>query len=385
MRIPQYDVVFVTSVPQAEIFRRNDAGLNERLGKTNDEGKLPFKLARGKHYITASRQGHQIVPRQIDVRPGNNTFNFDLAIARPKETKADSSAAPTPTPVESAQAARDEAAQNASRVEQIFARVLDPKETANVPQSDWEFVLSQMGKSLSSDPANSLLQARALFAQGQIAFLGKDYPNALVLFNKAALVESKMVAALYGLGNAYMETNQPGEAFKAYGRASQADAKFARAYKGMGDALVKQNKVKESKKYYERFQSLSAQSGNQADLAPAVDLMKRKRWKEALPALQEVARTKPSSGLYLYIGECYERLEQPFSASQSYFRAIELDPKSAQAHYRYGVVMYGLREYKLAFKHLELALALDQTGLSFDRNRARKMANEAEKKIKQGN
>lgn len=382
---PQYDVLIVTSVPQAELFLRSVEGQYVPLGVTGDDGKRTIKLPRGKHFITASRQGYQIVRQQVDVRPGSNTFNFDLLIASTKDPntpEVEETPAPTPEPV--VETVKDEAAENAARVEQIFSRFLDTNETANVPESDWDFVLSQMGQALAKDPANSLLQARALFSQGQIAFLRKDYPQALVLFNKAALAEPKFMAALYGLGNAYMETNQPGEAFKAYNRASQLDAQFALAYKGMGDALVKQKKVKESKRYYERFQSSGGQPETKGGLAEAVDLIKRKRWKEALPLLQELSKTEPSAVLFVYIGDCYVGLGQPYSASQSYLGAIELDQKSAQAHYKYGIVMYELREYAQAFEHLERALALDQTGANFNRERVRKMANEAQKKIKPG-
>jgi tetratricopeptide (TPR) repeat protein len=75
-------------------------------------------------------------------------------------------------------------------------------------------------------------------------------------------------------------------------------------------------------------------------------------------------------------------LGQPLSAAPAYKRALELDPKSASAHYKFGELAYTQREYAAAAESLERALALDPAGALIDRGRAREMANKAAAKAR---
>jgi tetratricopeptide (TPR) repeat protein len=150
----------------------------------------------------------------------------------------------------------------------------------------------------------------------------------------------------------------------------------------MGDALTKQNKTKEAAVFYNRAKSFGQQLPVDTGLASARALKKRKRWAQALKEFQDVAAAKPSAEVYVEIGDCYVGLEQPLSASQSYRKATELDPKSALAHYRFGEVMQKLREYAASMEAFERALALDPQGTVINRKRAREMADDAADKLK---
>jgi tetratricopeptide (TPR) repeat protein len=381
---PPLEVLFVTNVPDAEVFINPGGAQAQLLGKTDSEGKLATRLARGRHNVMASKQGHRIVRQQIVVRQNNQTFDFNLAmpVAIAREKSGDETPPPTtepsPTPDAPAQMSdADEADDKRKRVEEIMKRFLDAEETGRSTSAEWELVLSQTGSDLAQDPANSDLQAQALFAKGQIAYMRGDYPNALVNFNKATLANPKMLAALYGLGNAYLATNQAAEAIKSYQRATQLDAHFALALKGMADALTAQGKTKDAAAYYERFKIAGGQTASDPNLNAALALLKRKRWAQALKEFEGVSKYQNTSEIYVYIGDCYVGLEKPLSASQAYLKAVELDNKSPLAHFKYGEVMFSLREYSAAMEAFERALALDLTGASINRGSARKMANKS--------
>ena len=98
-----------------------------------------------------------------------------------------------------------------------------------------------------------------------------------------------------------------------------------------------------------------------------------------------MAASRPTAEVYVDIGDCYVGLEQPLSASLSYRKATELDPKSALAHYRFGEVMHKLREYAAAMEAFERALALDLQGTIINRKRTREMADEAADRLKKMN
>jgi tetratricopeptide (TPR) repeat protein len=251
-----------------------------------------------------------------------------------------------------------------------------------VKAEDWQSVRERLYAALEKEPGNSQLKGHALAADGQLAYLTGDFASALVAFKQAALAAPDLAVAHYGLGNAYMATNQPAEAFKAYSKATTINSELALAYRGMGDALTRQNKAKEAAVYYNRAKSFGQPLPADTGLAAARDLKKRKRWAQALKEFQDVAASRPTADVYVDIGDCYVGLEQPLSASQSYRKATELDPKSALAHYRFGEVMQKLREYAASMEAFERALALDLQGTVINRKRAREMADDAADKLR---
>jgi tetratricopeptide (TPR) repeat protein len=381
---PSYEVNIKTDVPEAEIFiSAGSASAAQSLGKTDADGRLTKRLPRGTYNLLASRPGYRIQRQRLEVRSGgSNDVNFSLAmpvVAAKKSDEEEKPAEPAPTPAE---VAADPPADPLADADALIKRYLDVKETEGVGAKDWQLVRERTNAALEKDSANTQLKARALAAEGQLAYIAGDYASALVAFKQAALAAPDLALAHYGLGNAYLATNQPAEAFKAYSQAATINSELALAYRGMGDALTKQNKTKEAATYYNRAKSFGQPLPADTGLATGRDLKKRKRWAQALKEFQDVAASRPSADVYVDIGDCYVGLEQPLSASQSYRKATELDPRSALAHFKFGEVMHKLREYGAAMEAFERALALDLQGTVINRKRTREMADEAADRLK---
>lgn len=388
-KIPTLNVTFSSDMPGVSIFLRQ--GIEpQKLGEIDASGKFTVNMTRGKHSIMASRQGHPIQSHTIEVRPGNTNFNFNFTPPVAK-TNVVANAEPPPPATSGDDAASTNAPQQAAfNADEFLNRYLDVKETANLNASDWQLFRMQVDNALEREPDNTQLKAQSLFAQGQLAYLSGEYPGALVAFNKATLSDPKFVAAHYGLGNAYLATNQPAQAIRHYQQAVKLNAQLALAYKGMGDAFTKQGKSKDAKRYYDIAERTGGINPNAAasaasppsNLGTATDLIKRKRWAEALKELNEISKTQQTADVFIYMGDAYIGLQQPLSAAPAYRKALELDPKSALAAYRYGMMMFEEREFAAAMEALESSLALDQTGASINRKRAREYADKARERLR---
>jgi tetratricopeptide (TPR) repeat protein len=236
--------------------------------------------------------------------------------------------------------------------------------------------LGETAAAFAANPLDPQTEAQALFARGQVAYLTGDYTRAIVDFNAAALRLPASALAYYGLGNAYLGSGRLGEAARAYERAAELSPQLAMAYKGSADVLARQSKNREALRYYERARVLGYTSPNTRQVTARI-LLKERRWADALRELSEVSKTTPTAEVFVGIGDAYVGLGQPLSAAPAYKRALELDPKSAQAHFKYGEFAYSQREYAAASESFERALALDPAGALIDRGRAREMANKA--------
>ncbi|MER3427741.1 MAG: hypothetical protein C4334_06525 [Pyrinomonas sp.] len=398
------EVVFTTNVPEAEIYIGSGEGMRP-LGKTDAQGKLVTRLPRGRYSVLATRTGYRIERQLIEVRPGSQSFSFDLKSAAPpaiESSKGGSSADAAKEPVKPKEEPKPmEAAPpplTAEKViadaEALFQRTLEAKPDAAPTLDDWRRLEADIRTALDREPNQKRLRLYDLLAQGQVAYLRGNYPDALVAFNKVVFEDPQLAIAHLLRGNVYLATNQPEEAFKAYQQASRINPKMALAYRGMGDVMRKQGKEKEADQYYRKAAALGMSAAGEASapvgatpttpnpaLNAARNLKRQKKWAQALREFQSIAEKEPSAELYLEIGDCYRGMKQVISAMNAYRRAMELDPKFALAHYKYGELMYEMREYAAASEAMERALALDLTGASIDRRKAREIANRAAQKL----
>ena len=354
-------VTFVTGLPDTNIFLHRGASV-QLLGRTGQDGKLIAPLPRGLHAVTASRVGLPMVRQQINVRPGSTTFSLDMT---GKGAAGVAVSAP-----------------RGLTVEQVFGRFLDPKQADSLTAADWQQAHTQAAAALSLSPLDPRLEAQVLFIEGQLAYLQGHYANALTAFNIAALKTPTSALSFYGLGNAYLATNQTPQALRAYQHAVELNPNLALAHKGLADAYTRQGKSKEALGYYERARALGYTSA-ETTMGVARAHLKQRRWSQALKELLEVVKVKPTAEAFVGIGDCYVGLQQPLSAAPAYRRAIELDANSAAAHYKFGLLAFETREYQAAVESLERALALDPQGVHVNRQKARETADKAAARIRQ--
>lgn len=349
------ETTFVTGVAGSDIFVHTPGGKLQPLGKTGADGKLRTRMPRGVYNVTASHAGYNAQRQQISVQPNSTNFILNLS--------GQTLPGMLPTAAE------------------VLKRFSDPKQTDRVTIAEWQAAQQQTAHAFAANPGDAQVRAQSLFAQGQLAYMRRDYAGALVAFNNSALALPTSALAYYGLGNAYFATNQLNESLRAYQRAIELDGQLAMAYRGVGDVLTRQGKSKDALTYYERAKTLGYFSAS-ASLSTGRNLMRQGRWAEAVRELSDLSKVQPSAEVFVALGDCYMQLKQPLSAAPAYRRAIELDSNSAHAHARYGELMYGSREYAGAAEALERALALDQAGTVINRARTRKMADDAASKAR---
>lgn len=309
--------------------------------------------------------------------------------------------APTPEPIQPT------LAPPVQTPEQVMERFIDFQQSSGVTVKDWESVVAQT----QSDSTDSQAKAQLFIARGYMAYERADYSNALVQFKAAALEMSDSALPHYSIGRVYLVTKQPNQAENAFERAMKLNKKFALAYQGMGDALTAQNKAKKAREYYDEAAriaaaagpvdappvksstgksnadpvdptTLTADSAYNLELRSAQDLTKRKKWQQSLDKLLPLAKSNPTADSYIAIGDNYFGMEQWLSAQQAYQKATALNPSSALAFYKSGLVLFETNEFEAASEAFEKSLILDQTGLTINRDRVRKMADEASEKAK---
>jgi tetratricopeptide (TPR) repeat protein len=335
------DVSFGSDVPEVDIYV--DGLL---VGRTDRDGRLLIKLAPGEHTVIARKAGYFLQKRELNIGPGLAAFRFFMGPA-----------AATP--------------ESASTIN----RFRDPETSSQVTSAEWQNLLSSTYQELSKTPNDMRLRAQALFAQGQIEYLGGNYAEALVAFQQALLTTPDYGLAHHGLGQVYLATNRPREAIRAFERAVVIDPQSGMSHKGMGDSWTMLRRQAEAAAAYERALSLGYPSQGALDMARKS--VREGRWNEALSTLQALTALEPSAEVFILLGDAYTGQHQPLNAFHAYKKAVELDSNSATAYYKLGEIHLRERDYEAARSALERALTLDPDGRSIDRKKARAMADAA--------
>lgn len=314
--------------------------------------------------------------------------------------------APQPVPTPSIAAPQPVSAPSVQTPEQVMERFMNFQQSESVTVKDWESVINQT----QSDSIDTQTKAQLFIARGYVAFSRADYSSALIQFKAAAFEMSDSALPHYSIGQVYLVTKQPNQAENSFEKSIKLNKNFALAYKGMGDALTALKKNKKAQDYYDDAARIAAsestsgsvqnsgtgESGDtpadpttlttnsiyNLELNGARELTKRKKWQVSLDKLLPLAKSNPTADLYIAIGDNYFGMEQWLSAQQTYEKATVLNPNSAVAFYKSGLVLFETNEFQSAADAFEKSLILDQTGLTINRERVRKMANEASEKAK---
>jgi len=225
-RPPESSVTIVSDVPGTEISIDGTV-----VGKIDETKKLTTKVKRGQHKATASLKGYHSQSIIISVFAERSTHTLSLGKPIPAP-------APLPTPV--AKVAPTPELPPPPSVDDIIRRFINPNETKTLSSEDWNQVIAQSEETLKKEPANAQVIARLHLARGQLAFLNRNYAESLSEFNRAIEALPLSGIAYYGLGNAYLATNQPQQAHKTYQKATELTPEVAAvAQKGIGDDLTR--------------------------------------------------------------------------------------------------------------------------------------------------
>jgi Tfp pilus assembly protein PilF len=365
----EYPLTFMSDVPGAEIALDGVV-----VGKINEERRLTVKVKQGQYKATASLKGYQ--PQSMNVT-AYGTSSYTIKLGKPIPVPPAPAPTPAATPLATPTPEAESDVTTAPSSDDILKRFMDPRETQNVTVEEWQSVVAENEQLREAQPTRSQAVARYHLGRGQLAYLKKDYADSVAEFNRALTALPLSGIAYYGLANAYLATNQPVEASRAYQRAVALTPEVAALVnKGLGDASTKLGKHKEANAYYEKARNLGFLS-LELNKAIALNLMAQKQWEKALAELEAI-ESDSSVERYLYLGECYENLKRPLNAYKAYLKATEIDANSAVAFAKLGDVLFLQRDFPAAKEAYERALALDTTGTHIDRQLVRKRANEAE-------
>jgi tetratricopeptide (TPR) repeat protein len=330
-----------------------------------------MKVKKGQHKVTASLKGYNTQTAILSISADKSTHSISLGKPLPVPT-------PAPTPVAKAEPTpAPEPVTPPASADDIIRRFISPKTSGSPNSEDWQSVVTQSEETLKAEPTNNQATAKLHLARGQLAYLKQAFAESLSEFNRAIEAVPLSGIAYFGLGNAYLATNQPLQAHKSYQRAAYLTPEVtAVAEKGIGDALTRLGKQGDANSAYMRARELGYASPELSKNI-AFNLIQEKQWHKALVELQAIEEAESSAEVQLYLGECYENLKRPLSAYRAYAAASKLDPNSAIAFSRLGDLLYENNEFPEAKESYERALALDTTGAVINRQLVRKQADKA--------
>jgi len=171
------------------------------------------------------------------------------------------------------------------------------------------------------------LPAYAACFRGYLAWLKKEYDQALSHFQESTQIDKSLPYPWYGIGNVYVCLEQNDQALKSYEKAIELDENYVYPWNGLGNVYYDLKQNDQALKCYEK----------------AIEL--------------DETYAYPWNGL----GNVYSDLKQNDQALKCYKKAIELDENCAHPWYGLGNVYSEEKKYEQSLKCYEKAIELDET------------------------
>lgn len=126
---------------------------------------------------------------------------------------------------------------------------------AFVEQKEWETAVKHYQKAIEL-PIMGKLKLGAYLNFGSLCYQGKDYENALKLYQACVAIEPNFSIAYYNLGLTYRALGRNFKAIDAYQTAIQLNPNYAWSYQNLGVLLLKQGEIEDSVKAFQQAYNL---------------------------------------------------------------------------------------------------------------------------------
>ncbi len=197
----------------------------------------------------------------------------------------------------------------------VLDRFTEPDRAANIP----EFV------ALSADSIAKIeerfLDAYSFLRAGMANERTGNYPGAVRAYLRGLEIEPDNVELLNAMGFSLFQQGKSADAVAAFEKALAIDPKHWKAHNNMALASIDLGELEVAEAHY-----------------------------------RESLAIKPQPAIYNDLGFVLERLGMPAQAAEEFRKALELDPKSASAHYNLGASLVRSGEFAEAEPHLRAAL-----------------------------
>jgi len=180
------------------------------------------------------------------------------------------------------------------------------------------------------EQAEKLAAVREAFNQGVELYNAGNYEEALKAFLEVTATETSQPAVWANLGNCYSHLEKNQEALAAYDKAIELDPENPTYYQNKGSIYAVMGDAENARELYTKAASMS----------------------ETLDPVEAAVSFYNMGVTYINSGKNQE-------AAEVLKKAIELNPKHAEAHYQLGITLIGLNDMDGAManlkKYLELA------------------------------
>lgn len=201
----------------------------------------------------------------------------------------------------------------------------------------------------------------------------EDYANAIAEFQKALMLNPNSAEMMVELGKAYYKSGQYREAARMYQRAMALDDHFVSAnfYLGvlhrreqnLDSARVQWQKVTLSDEpYFKDVKQLAYKQLGELYMLYQQYELAIPMFQQALAIELKTPSPETHGRIHLDLGKAYLAKKSMPKAAESLREAVELLPGQAEAHFYYGVSLYGLQEMNRATLEFQIAEQLDSNG-----------------------
>jgi tetratricopeptide (TPR) repeat protein len=214
-----------------------------------------------------------------------------------------------------------------------------------------------------------------------------DADSALVEYQTAIRIEPKYVDALTGLGKLLRKKGKLEEGTAKLQEAVKYSSKDPAALYALGQAYIQDKKWDEALAVFRKGTLLKQGRALFLD-GQALSLEGKGEIKQAEEIFIRARETDPQNlRVRLDLGGFYDRKKVPALAAPEYGMAAQLDPKNAENHYLYGKALVGMSEFNEGLKAFMAAITADSSyapayleagRLYFRANRAADAAEELE-------